>query len=323
MINKVMIVFMTLFYGNSFASSRESLIKIQLPDPEPFAQMETPSRGVSNLFITKDTILTVPLEDKGFYESSFDPRQQIREKRFPPLAQIRQVLAKEKGLSGIWQSVHKEPYGFLMFDGVQLVIAKADTKGTIIEKHSLAWDFIRPPKDSRGEATDLETSKFRGNFKKNMEAKADQIKFVGLSEKSASEKNETVYFAGTRIKGFPIVEISCLKDEPAKCQTTRGCFVHLDKDFSPEDLTGIAFSKKDKKIFLATKNDHILRVLKYQSCYHVQLEAMIALPKKLKTLSGVFIDEEGHLWVSTFTPDDYANATIFSWDRSIWNKASN
>jgi hypothetical protein len=50
----------------------------------------------------------------------------------------------------------------------------------------------------------------------------------------------------------------------------------------------------------------------------VSRRAALALPSKLKRLSGLAIDKDDRLWLTTETPDDYSNASVFAWDAKDW-----
>jgi hypothetical protein len=146
--------------------------------------------------------------------------------------------------------------------------------------------------------------------------KADESKFVGVTAvpDKWKESADFEYFVATRVPGFPLLTMSCTRDDASRCRIRRACFVEGLKLSSVDDIVGVGVYEPKRLILLGDRKLHGAHVLKFNSCLDVRKSDEIKLPKRVFEISNIHVDGNGRLWVTTIRPDDYFNATTFYWE---------
>lgn len=293
-----------------------------LPFPDEAHSAELLSRSIMALYQGAGKLLAMP-EGKGFaVVTSFDPGGTTTEKVFGSLTGMQRLtVVKEDLPSPNWRGIDLLPDRALFFDGAALAWTESDPKSlTEILRRSVPWDTIRPPRDPRGEPTAPETKALQATFKRAwtqaLDLKASGIARLPPSWVKAGTKR--VYAVALRLKGFPLALMECNEAEPSLCQLTRQCYVEGASDLTPGAVTGVAVSHKRKLILIGDQKNHMIHVLRFDSCYHLPRVKRMALPDRLKALNNLFVDEDDRLWVSTAAPDDYNNASAYYWSSAMW-----
>ena len=209
----------------------------------------------------------------------------------------------------------------LLFDGTSVTIheiATADFKE--VTRRSMPWDLIKPPADRGGEPTRAETAALRARFKIQW-LKVPGRKLVGVAPLplALSKGRHHVYLAATKVAGFPLVEIACGDAEaPSACMITRHCSLDGATELTPSNIAGIAVSEARRMVLVGDARRQLLVGFRYDSCMQVAKVKEYKLPAKLKTVSNLFVDKKDRLWVTTRSPDDYRNASVFFWPPDAW-----
>jgi hypothetical protein len=188
-----------------------------------------------------------------------------------------------------------------------------------IIRRPIQWDTIRPPRDRGGEGTTQETTQFRANFKKDLNAtkglKASGLAAIPETWLKNGKKN---YFMLSRLEKFPLLLLECDQQTPSQCVVTRGCNVEKKFKTKVSDLRGIGISEAKKQIIVGDPVAKQLHAFKFNSCYSIQHTISQALPQKIKTLSNLFVDTDERLFITTEDPDDFLNASLYFWNQGQW-----
>jgi hypothetical protein len=254
--------------------------------------------------------------------SKFDPLGTSREKVFTPIVSMeRFTVVKDDALAPDWRGMDQTPERQLFFDGKELAWIESDPKTmTEILRRSIPWDMIRPPRDSRGEPTTVETKALRAQLKK-VWTQTLGLKVSGIARIPGGWVKsgvKTPYLLASRLKGFSLILMECDPKELSLCQVSRQCYLEGASQLEPASVTGLAVNQKTKMIYIGDSKNHMIHGFKFSSCYHVPRISRIVLPQKIKAINNLFIDDDERLWVTTSSPDDYLNASIYFWPPGFW-----
>jgi hypothetical protein len=308
--------------GGAFFEVRGEDSPRELPFPSEAQSTDALSRSVAALHQKDGKLMALP-EGKGFVMvSPFDPKGASREKVFAPLVNMeRFAFGKEDTPVPDWRGLDQVPDRQLFFDGRDLAWIESDPKTmSEILRRSIPWDMIRPPRDSRGEPTSVETKALRSKLKK-IWSQTLGLKVSGIAripESWVKSGKKTAYILASRLKDFPLMLMECDAKEPSLCQVSRQCYLEGASQLDPAAVSGVAVSTKNKMIFIGDSKNHMIHGFKFSSCYHVPRVTRKVLPRQLKTINNLFIDSDDRLWVSTSSPDDYLNASIYFWPQGVW-----
>lgn len=248
---------------------------------------------------------------------------------------VRNDLSKKKDSMKPFSSSKKEPIEaikiskmnllnnykkghYLIFNGTDNEVFFYSPQNGLISRHSIPYDLIRPPSDRGGEAPEWEISDLRHKFKRNF-TQQGYDKFTGMTPvpKKWMKASKDLYFVSSRIKDFPILILACNPVNPSQCSFFRACMVE-GVNLNGALIAGITTLVNSRLILLGRKDTHGIDIFRYHSCLHITKRSSLGLPKQLKDLSNIVVDKKMRLWVSTLRPDDYFNASIFSWEKESW-----
>ena len=213
----------------------------------------------------------------------------------------------------------------LILDGIGLKMYALDnTDLSFISQHDIVADRIRPAADSRGEPLTNEIFSFRQQFIKSFNSVApNKVKFNSMRLiPSRWKRGRSQYIVSTNIPGFPLLTIHCSSKNLTNCTIDRGCFVDGMRSFKNKDkslnLRGLGISEKRKSLVLADAEKNELLLMRYHSCHHIALLRKIKLPKELKPVTGVMVDKNENLWISTSDYDLKTDSSLYVWPATKW-----
>lgn len=291
----------------------------ELSFPEESFSLQTVERNLLGITVADGAVFAF-LKNSGFFlRIPFNPDGKDRETRFGRLTdQRRQNLPL--GLGAEWRALERLDNRFVLFDAARLATAEVDATSfqTLIER-SIAWDLIRPPADRGGEATRAETAQLRAKFRQRFLA-TPGIKLAGMAripaswQKQKDARRGADYLVATRIPDFPLLWLECQADAPSQCLVARYCQLSERLDIPSEAIVGFGLSEKRQLLVFGDPTRHRLLLYHWRSCYgSTRSKQVVQLPAKIKTLTALHIDADDRLWVGSDEPDDYVNASIYSW----------
>ncbi len=307
-------------FALSAESARKSAANTGLSEPVLSQSLETIERKVYAVGRFPNGLMIAPDRENFVITSPFVPSGTSRELTFGKMHESKRAAIGDKSELYDWRAFFPLENRILAFEGRMLMLVELDsTNYTEIVRRTIQWDTVRPLRDRGGEATTLETNQFRANFKKAMNA-TKGIKSSGIAPipKSWLNNGKTNYLMLSRLESYPLLLLECDEQTPSQCIVTRGC--EVDKKFKTKisDLRGIGISESKKQIIVGDPVAKELHLFKFNSCNSIQHTTSRALPKKIKTLSNLFIDVDDRLFITTEDPDDYLNASLYFWNTSQW-----
>lgn len=281
----------------------------------------SPLPGVSALLPQKDSVLTL----FGGEPSLFLAALKLGDKNF--LADMtfeipsgERVTFDKSVPAGNWRGV--VTFGDevrLLLDGAGGNVMALEAKDMkFISHRQVVADLLRPSADSRGEPTARETAGVRGRFaKKFVAAQSRGLVFSGIVPvpKKWRLPGRAQFLVATHVDGFPLVTMMCDEKDATQCRLDRVCDLAGWRPKDAGDLGAIAVADKNNQLVIVDRRDLSLRVFHAGSCAHSAYVGDVRLPDKLKSPTGVAVDEDGRLWIATEKPDDYRNGSVFMWEK--------
>lgn len=285
-----------------------------LPTPDRNNSFETRFLGVNSLAIDKRSLFLMS-KDKGYFEIKNLDEQKNPKTDFQFSKKIPIKANRRKRMNFINLLGEK---GYTILNGIDLELYFYSVDHRFVSNHSLIYDLILPPQDRGGEAPTWEISSTRANFLNNLK-KVQEEKISGVTKipPTWATSSRKAYLLSSRIQNFPILMMTCENDNPTQCRIKRHCFTK-NLNIPPKSTSGITIHEKSKTILIANSKDHKIIQLRYYSCFHIVKKNEILLPKRLKRISNILIDDHDNLWISTEFQDDYYNSTVFRWKSSEW-----
>lgn len=304
-----------------YSKSKSHEVKV-LSFPPEAQTLETLSRSVTALYLDGERLITMPEGQRFAMVSSFKPQGENREKAFGPLTSTQRLqVVKEESPIPDWRGIALNEDRILFLDGSEFSWIEAENKGmSEVLRRSIPWDRIRPPRDSRGEPTTIETKQLRLQIKKAWD-RVLGLKATGVAAIPASwvgTKGKHTYAIALRIKEFQLVIMECSSKEPSSCMLARQCYLEGVPDLTAEAIAGIGVSTKQKLILIGDRKARMIHIFRFDSCFHVPRVRQLHLPDKIKELNNIHVDHEDRLWLSTKSPDDYLNASVYYWPSHQW-----
>lgn len=211
----------------------------------------------------------------------------------------------------------------LLLLGGDFSIGEVDPVGLReIQRRSVPWDLVKPAADSRGEPTAPETAAMRALIKKRWLV-TEEPRVVGITPVPAAwqgkKKDARRFFVATRVRDFPLLELSCRTDEASACVVDRACNLEGAVGLAPESIRGVATSAGSRTLVLGDAVGHRLLFFRYDSCFHVQrTKGEVPLPRKMRRLVNFFVDRDERLYLLADGKDDYLNASLYFWSKNAW-----
>ncbi len=275
--------------------------------------------AIANIVVQKNRIILLPAYKIFTVMINKNLALKTREERFGKLIQMqKKEIPRTESFQNFTAGIPYEDDQYLLLDGEKLELFWLNKDDKFISKRSIIWDLILPPLDRGQEAADWLIKKLRTRFTEHL--KKSHVKIVGLAPLKDPQNKELTFLASTQIPGYPFVLLSCDKLNVNNCQIKRAC--SLDGPLlNSSSLWGLSVDEKKEKtptLFVLDQKKHKILLFHYFSCLHIEPFKEVSLPQRLYTPSGLFIDENDHLWVTTLKPDDFLNASVYMWEASQW-----
>ncbi len=288
-----------------------------LPLPDEKNTLETLERRITGLSVNSDTLVIFPEQDQFMITLTYPGKVGSRSSFFGDLTLQERFPFELKGKRR-WVGAYAFDDFLMVLDSInlQMLVVNSKTKKTLLESY-VSWDLIKPARDRGGEATKDEIARTRANFRTAFR-KNPQYAVSGMTFKEKDSRGTLQFLLASRVAGFPLLTMECRADtgDFYSCQIARQCFVSAS--LKGVKLQGIGFSSARSLVVMGDVANSELIYFKFNSCYDVREVGRRKLPAQLKGLSGVAIDEDDNLWVTTRDPDDFLNASVFRWDKSTW-----
>lgn len=286
--------------------------------------------GLFAVHRNKDLVLTSPRSGKFYLLSQYDEKAKEQDLGFGSLHTPTDKSDRvpfpenesEKRIRGI---VPLGPLLYFLDSGArQLDIWHREQK-IWLRPADIVLDLVRPPSDPRGEPTRSEVADLRRGFTKAF-AKVQQDNnelFAGLTALPTfwKDRDGSQFLLLLRVPGTPLMTVRCHGRNMNSCQAMRACFVHGLPSNLIEEVFGLAVDPGRKELLIGSPGERRIMRFKAPSCYHIahlKDDEDIGLPEQLKDLSGLFIDDERNLWLTTLRPDLYKSGSLFRFDASVW-----
>lgn len=282
------------------------------------------TNGVYGMYLAAPNVYTFHDRVDYIYQTSYD-KTADRTMAFSDIpfgfAKGEKVPLGKKVGSGRWIGrIDNGDKGFFLIDArMRLVAFDPDMK--FVRETSIVLDKLEPPRDSRGEPTRYELAAFRRRVTKMYDSQPANARIAtGITPRPETwpDADGAQYLMATRLPGFAVVTTKCDPDNWGQCHIVRGCFLSGKYKVAPENVAGIAVSRKRNLLLVGdTKYNRIL-VYDYKSCYHIVLKDVIHLPDRLEKVASLMVDDDDQLWVGTEKQDMFLNASLYIWPSEAW-----
>ncbi len=291
-----------------------------LPFPSRLYSLQTNDLKPTFVYRYKNQILSPEMSSRQIIITPFQDNEKSRNKKFGRFRDRKKytILPKNETAHLTWNGVDRIDNGFLILDGENLEVIHLDNNFQLVMKQSIAWDILKPPADDRGEPTSWEVNDLRKKFRKSIsEAAASVFSGWGRVPQDWNIEQKVSYLISTNIPDFPFLTMVCSEDYPSSCHISRACYVEGLEDKS-YNLKGLTFKPNERSFLVGDSLTHQIIKFKYSSCYHIEKLSHVKLPKKIREITSLFVDEDKNLWISTRGKDDFHNASIYYWPDHHW-----
>lgn len=305
-------IFSKIFISFSFVLTSTILSAQVFERPKKDQTLASLSFSISAILVLKGRLVYLPYDAPEIYESPFQLDKKTGKVRFFESLRSKRIRLDQKKIRYTdWAGISQYKEDFILIDGFELKIYLLDKDYKFFRRNDIAWDLILPPRDRLGEATSFEVKKLRKRFSLEMRTAPDK-RLRGIVYKGEND-SEVEFFSGTSLKSFPVVVMSCMKDDLSRCRISRNCRVPNFQTIHPMDRGGIAFDPKSSKLFMIDKKRTIIRAAKYKSCVHSPALESMGFDPKMKPIDSIGVGE-GKIWIGLSQRDDYYNNSIFTYD---------
>lgn len=294
--------------------------QIILPLPTDLASVPTVASNITALSVAEDKIFVFAKGQTFGFTVPFKPVRKVQAKRFGLITDQKRFELGGSVAPTIIGAFSTGLHRIATIDGTSLMIQSIETeKFTRLAQHSLVWDLLRPAKDRHGEPTQIETAALRKDFARAFAATSEK-KLSGMAILDSSPTKASHFLVATHLKGYPLVDMTCTTDEATRCQLDRACFVEGAGDLMPEDIRGVGYDAQSKTVFVGDGKLNAIRTFAYHSCFHIAAKQIYLLPAELSPITTVHVDADHRVWIGTERADDYKNASLFFWERKVFNR---
>ena len=284
----------------------------KLDFPAPGASLISIERDVRGITKSGKMIFLAVGDKSHFVGTPFYGIKKFQDLTFGKMSKSHRYKFPEEHIyKGNWQGVEATNDKIYLLDGTRLRVGLfSRKKPSYIDSGTIAWDILRPPRDASGEPTKSEVAELRRNFKRQIK-KTKGVKFTGLAKVKPgwSGVGSMPFLISTRIAKFPLLAMNC---KAAACRIARACSL---SGKSVPALDGVAVSQKRKVILLADAANRSIYMFRYVACLHLPYVGKLILPKKIKTVTAIHVDDDDRLWLTSNIPDDYNSATVYVWEK--------
>jgi len=305
-----------------------SQIKIQNLDFDKIdhAQISI-EREIYGILRDKKKIWSLPKFGGFVIESRYNPDAKDSEEAFfmkgRDTANGRRHPLPEQISDSFWRGIVRIDQKLVIFDPFRRRFITYNLK----EKEwgmprDLVLDLLSPPADSRGLPPQRETNSYRARFLSSYKKVQSQPEIFTdatlLPESWRSRVGGAQILIASRVPGFSLIGIKCDLSGLGYCQFQQGCFVDSPIELDSSGLTGIAVSETRRQILVGDYRKQQIYIFRFDSCYHIKHVLTLQLPGQLKAITGLDVDKDDNLWVSTEEPDSYKNASVYRWVKQYW-----
>lgn len=227
--------------------------------------------------------------------------------RFGKMSDWKRFPVAEASPKASFVGAFESPKGLVLIDGAELMTYRLNAEGKVVLQGNIIWDRLLPYRDAIGEAPKVEQKALREHFLKELRNSDQKIKSLALIQKTAQTFDFLALTSSTRV---PLVSLSCKIDTPTFCEVLRECKLPKAVPKS-KSLRGLGFDVKTGNLVLGDFGAQSIYVFKPGKCDGTQGARRLALDKKYKAISSLFVDSESRLWLGTEKRDDYLNASLF------------
>ena len=313
----------TALGGAATAKSKPSIATLPIPPLEDSLELvEFNPRAMASW---GDHMVFATGKNKTFVRLTWVPSGKTRSERFGALLDQKR-LAIDHGLpEAMWRGLWVYRDVLAVLDGAELnLLALGAADHELKSKRTMPWDGIAlPPRDRGGEAPRPEVVKLRQRFGSEFRHTMP-LRIAGVAEldppaEGSDQKASGVLrlLALTRLPSFPLVQLSCQRQEPSNCAVERVCSVTGLK-IDPAARIGFGYSQESKLIVVGDSSHQRLLVGRFTGCGGASIFKQLALPERFKKLSMIHVDGSERLWIGTEVADDFANSSVFTWRSDVW-----
>lgn len=313
-------LFFALGFGGSCMAAMALGVDV-LPVPQEDHAALTIERSLYGGFTTSDFMFVFPGKASHFVRMPLKFDASDREVRFGKTTDHQRIPIQGSQYPGDWRAAFQSGDQFVLVDASMLQLLAIRTKDykTVISA-TVPADLLKPAADKAGEPTSVEIQKSRQRFH-DASRKIFGTRYVGFAEiPDAWEKGDTRDFLiSSRIPGFPLLMMSCRKQDEMACIVSRHCFVEGGPNIDSKHTVGIGVLPKTRQILIGDAQSQTIKIYKFNSCFDVAYQKTVGLPARLPKMSNLWIDASERLWVTTITPDSFTDSNLFYWDRETWD----
>ena len=314
-----------IFLLFSACFGRESLAKdvVELPIPDESHAALTVERGLYGISSSDNGLLVFPGKLQHIVRVPQDMKAKDREAKFGKMTDQVRIPLEDAAYPGDWRGAYEAPDRIIVWDAsvLQLLVLRTKDYKTVLST-TVPTDMLKPPSDRMGEPTAMETNRTRKRFRENSR-KIFGSKVSGMAEMPPkwAKSDGRQFLVSSHVAEFPVLVMSCLKDDPATCRIARHCFLEGGPKRASESVTGVGVIPGSREFVIGDSATNQIDVYKFNSCFDVVWKKTLKLPVRLPKMSNLHVDSEGRLWVTTMVPDSFTDSNLLYWDRDVWNPA--
>lgn len=281
---------------------------------------------VVGLHRAKNTFYSTSYFQNQFVVSSYKPDPKENELPFGTIysdTEGSNRVSFENKQPSYWHGISSFTEKLIFLDVRKLkVIMLQDTSYKQLDKTDIILDLFRPAADSRGEPSSYEIKAARALFRRMYNGRdVNQNPLVSLTKINPINKIEQ-YLVLTRIKNFPLFSMHCDLKDGFHCKLARQCYLE-GYSTKTKDRYGVSWLASKKWLFLGDSRKNVVEIFVYENCHHAFKVHELKLPKRLARIRGILVDKDENLWISTHSPDQYKNASVYMWHHKYWQKGLN
>ncbi len=282
--------------------------------------------GVYGIFVNDKTVYTFAGESSQYVKSLYKPEAKEKDLGFGSLhnpyddAERISIDPKDKPRRLRSALLLPQRTAFLDVMNRQFAVYHEGRK-VWLQPTELILDLIKPPRDSKGEATRSELAALRAKFTKELSREMgnpDLISGVAKIPKSWKDTDGSQYIVWLRGTSSPLLTLKCDKEEFRSCVAQRACFLKRKNTHDYAKITSIAYDEKRDALYLFKAEDSLVLRLKGSSCLSQELETAFRLPKSLSKAQSLFIDNSSRLWIGLKEAEGETSASLFVWNAGDW-----
>jgi hypothetical protein len=317
-ITKKIIFSAVISMASIMASTHSRASELSIPD-ELHSFMPT-QQVISGIYAADDYILVFPSKQPYMIRVPFKSDAIKRSEKFGRLDEQVRIPLNSGMAPGDWRGLYADGDMQIVWDAnilQLLILRKKDFSPVRVSTPPI--DLLKPAPDRGGEPTKTETSRTRSAFHKSF-VKISESRFTGMVEipESWGKDKGRNFLLASRIKGFPLLMMTCAKDDAATCVMTRTCTLNGGFPSKNGYGIGLGIDAERREVLMANSMTNRIDIFHFNSCADVRHVSSLSLPPKMPKISGLNIDDRGRLWVTTGVMDSSFDTNVFYWEKTQW-----